>query len=202
VRVDLVANNHDGRYHPLEDAKDTGTAEGASKTGLAVGAAAGGGVGLLAGIAALAVPGVGPLIAAGSIAFALLGVGAGAAAGGLVGALVGAGITPEHADIYAEAIRRGGTLITVAVDDSDRDRVSDIIARYHPVSIDDRRASWDRPPPAIAAHTTASAALADHGASAGSFIGNGSSIPSASMQTGSPPAGDVRVRANPVSREE
>ena len=44
---------------------------------------------------------------------ALAGAGIGAAAGGLLGALTGMGIPEEEAHVYAEGVRRGGTLVTV-----------------------------------------------------------------------------------------
>ena len=53
-----------------------------------------------------------------SLGTALAGAGIGAAAGGLVGALAGIGVPEEHAEYYAEGVRRGGTLITVHADDA------------------------------------------------------------------------------------
>ncbi len=106
------------------------------------GAVLGGAAGLLAGIGALAIPGVGPVVATGALAATLAGAGVGAAVGGLVGALVKAGIPREHADIYAEAIRRGGTLVTARTDNALSDRVSDILNRHSPVDIEERAESW------------------------------------------------------------
>jgi hypothetical protein len=84
-----------------------------------VGAALGGGV--LAGLGLLAIPGLGPVLAAGWLASAAIGavVGGAVAAGavGLVGALTRAGVSREDADIFAEAVRRGGTLVSANVDD-------------------------------------------------------------------------------------
>jgi hypothetical protein len=84
---------------------------------VATGAAVGGGVGLIAGLAALAIPGVGPVLAAGPLVTALTGAGVGAAVGGLAGALIEAGVPEDEAGMYAEGVRRGGTLVTVRVDD-------------------------------------------------------------------------------------
>ena len=53
-----------------------------------------------------------------------------------------AGIPREHADIYAEAVRRGGTLVTVRTEDAFSDRVSDILNRHSPVDIEERAESW------------------------------------------------------------
>jgi hypothetical protein len=147
--INLIANNTGNRYgdypqygidRPARtDHTDTGSAAGA---GAGIGAVLGGAAGLLAGIGALAIPGVGPVVAAGALAATLAGAGVGAAVGGLVGALVEAGIPREHADIYAEAVRRGGTLVTVRTDDALSDRVSDILTRHAPVDIEERAESW------------------------------------------------------------
>ena len=99
----------------------------------------------------------------------LAGLGAGAAAGGVVGALVGSGISRPHADLYAEALRRGGTLLSVPVDAAGRGRVSEIIERHAPVDIETRAADWRKAAPAesVGEATTMSGARADHGVSAG-----------------------------------
>lgn len=88
-------------------------------TGAGMGAVAGGAAGLLAGAGLLAIPGLGPVVAAGWLAATLVGAGAGTAAGGLVGALVGAGLPEDEAHGYAEGLRRGGTVVTVRVEDRD-----------------------------------------------------------------------------------
>jgi hypothetical protein len=147
--VNLIANNAGNRYGDYPQygidrparADHTDTASGAG-TGAGIGAVLGGAAGLLAGIGALAIPGVGPVVAAGALAATLAGAGVGAAVGGLVGALVEAGIPREHADIYAEAVRRGGTLVTVRTDDAFSDRVSEILNRHAPVDIEERAESW------------------------------------------------------------
>jgi uncharacterized protein (TIGR02271 family) len=49
----------------------------------------------------------------------------------------------EHVDIYSEAIRRGNYLLSVDADSDDqRDKASDIMARFDPVDIDERAAQW------------------------------------------------------------
>jgi hypothetical protein len=69
----------------------------------------------------LALPGVGPVVAAGWLVATAVGAVAGAAAGGATGGLIGlltsAGVTKEHANFYAEAIRRGGSLVIARVDE-------------------------------------------------------------------------------------
>jgi len=92
----------------------------ASGVGAKLGGAIGAG-GVLAGLGLLAIPGLGPVIAAGWVASAAVGavVGGAVAAGavGLVGALTHAGVSREDADIFAEAVRRGGTLVSAKVED-------------------------------------------------------------------------------------
>jgi hypothetical protein len=82
------------------------------------------------------------VVAAGALAATLAGAGVGAAVGGLVGALVEAGIPREHADIYAEAVRRGGTLVTVRAGDEWQNRATEILNRHSPVDIEERAESW------------------------------------------------------------
>jgi hypothetical protein len=144
--VSLVAHDHDerwGREHGLKRVGDTKADEGAG-TGATIGAALGGGAGLLAGLGILAIPGIGPIVAAGALVAALTGAGAGAAAGGLVGALAGSGIPDDDAHVYAEGVRRGGALLTVTTDDGTSARVEAILAQHQPVNIDERREEWKK----------------------------------------------------------
>jgi hypothetical protein len=107
--------------------KNTKAPEGAT-TGVGVGGAVGGTLGLLAGIGALAIPGVGPLIAAGPIMGALAGLGVGGAVGGLVGALVGLGIPEYEAKRYEGRVKDGGVLLSVHCDSSNEvSRAKDIL---------------------------------------------------------------------------
>ena len=143
--MNLIANNAGNRYGNCPQYgidRPTRTDHGDTASGAGTGAVLGGAAGLLAGIGALATPGVGPVVAAGALATTLAGAGVGAAVGGLVGALVEAGIAREHADIYAEAVRRGGTLVTVRTDDGLSDRVSDILNRHSPVDVEECAESW------------------------------------------------------------
>lgn len=97
--------------------------------GVSTGALLGGAGGLLAGLGLLVIPGLGPLVAAGWLATTLAGAGAGAAGGALTGTFVGAlteaGHSEEDAHVYAEGVRRGGTLVSARVAD---DRVAEVEA--------------------------------------------------------------------------
>src|ERR1700759_2133721 len=111
--VKHVDIKHDKDRDGVDDRKE-GAAKGASIGGVAVGAA-----GLAAGLGLLAIPGIGPIVAAGWAASTLAGVVAGGVAGGAVGALVESGVSKDDADVYAEAVRRGGALVVAHVADDD-----------------------------------------------------------------------------------
>jgi uncharacterized membrane protein len=153
--VSIVANNADNRHRlgsttsAVTDANtttvvredDDDDASGLG-TGATIGTIVGGGAGLLAGLGMLAIPGVGPVVAAGWLVATLAGAGVGAAVGGLVGSLTDAGVDREHAYVYAEGVRRGGTLVTVRVDDLREGEVRAILDRYEPVDIETRGAEY------------------------------------------------------------
>ena len=75
----------------------------------------------------------GPVVAAGWLAATAVGAAAGAATGGIVGALVDAGVDREHADVYSELVRRGGTMVSVRARDEDADRIEAVLATYKPI---------------------------------------------------------------------
>jgi hypothetical protein len=116
--VGIVANNADHRYQAAKESEEVG----AAGAGATAGTILGGGLGLMAGIGAMAIPGVGPVVAAGWLVATLTGAGVGAvaggAAGGLVGSLTHAGVPEQDAHVYAEGVRRGGSLVTVRADEA------------------------------------------------------------------------------------
>src|SRR6059058_1953669 len=121
--ISIVANNSDNWYGSRSGKVDRDAdgvddrAEGAGK-GAGIGAGIGGAAGLLAGLGLLAIPGLGPVVAAGWLASTAVGAAAGAATGGIVGALTEAGISKEDAHVYAEGVRRGGTLVSGRIADA------------------------------------------------------------------------------------
>jgi hypothetical protein len=137
--ISIVSNNTDGWYDADErsgvsrrvDRDGDGVddrVEGAT-AGAGIGAALGGAAGLLAGLGMLAIPGLGPVVAAGwLISTAALAAG-GAAVGGIIGALTQSGISEEDANVYAEGVRRGGTLVVARVPDTERARYEAILGR-------------------------------------------------------------------------
>ena len=116
--ISIVANNASGEIHDHEVHEDEG---GGAATGAGLGVATGGGIGLLAGLGALAIPGIGPVVAGGWLLTTVVGAALGLASGSIVGALLKAGVSEEDAHVYAEGVRRGGTLVTVRVDDPVRE---------------------------------------------------------------------------------
>jgi len=109
--------------------------------GASIGAAIGGTAGLLAGLGIMAIPGIGPVVAAGWLASTAAGVVAGGAAGGIIGALTQAGVSKEDAHVYAEGVRRGGTLVTARVPDGQRARAEAIMDQAA-VNIRERELAW------------------------------------------------------------
>ena len=133
--ISMVANNANGRYRGDEGTGSAadGSTNAGTGTGATLGTVLGGGAGLLAGLGMLAIPGVGPVVAAGWLVATLVGAGVGAGAGGLLGSLVGSGVEESDAHVYAEGVRRGGTLVTVRADEGHRAAVEASLARHSPV---------------------------------------------------------------------
>jgi hypothetical protein len=145
--ISIVANNSDNWYSQKgkvdrdRDGVDD-RAEGAG-AGAGIGAGVGGAAGLLAGLGMLAIPGLGPVVAAGWLASTAVGAAAGAATGGIIGGLTQAGVSEEDASHYAEGIRRGGTLVSARIPDSDRARVEPILDQSS-VDLRQRSAAWQK----------------------------------------------------------
>ena len=134
--IGIVASNADGWHKPGSsnvdpvhdkdrDGKDD-RAEGAAAGG-GIGAVAGGAAGVAAGLGLMAIPGIGPVVAAGWLAALAAGAVGGGVAGGLIGALVESGTSKENAELYAEAVRRGGSIVTAKVSDHDAEKYSAIM---------------------------------------------------------------------------
>ena len=148
--ISIVASNVDNKYDRDGDGVDD-RAEAAG-TGAGLGATAGGVAGLLTGLGIMAIPGVGPVVAAGWLATTALGALAGGAVGGAVGGVIGAltqaGVDEEDAQVYAEGIRRGGTLVTVRAEPDTAARAEAILDRQGVLAADRgkayRESGWSR----------------------------------------------------------
>jgi hypothetical protein len=139
--IGIATGNADNRY-ATTPVVDEGEAKSGAGVGAAVGTLVGGGAGLAAALGALAIPGFGPVVAAGILAATLTGAGAGAAAGGIVGSLTGLGVSEKEAHVYAEGIRRGGSLVTVKIDDTRELEARSILDRHTNVDLAVREADY------------------------------------------------------------
>jgi hypothetical protein len=94
----------------------------------------------------LAIPGVGPVVAAGWLAAtaagAVAGAVAGGAAGGIVGAMIESGVPENDAHLYAEGVRRGGSLVVAKVDQDNAASADAILARSRAVDLTERRIAY------------------------------------------------------------
>lgn len=142
--ISILANGGDSTAPAIEHIGHTASAsasEGAG-AGATLGTVLGGGAGLLAGLGMLAIPGVGPVVAAGWLVATAVGAGVGAASGGLLGSLVGAGVNEDDAHVYAEGVRRGGSLVTVQAENSQTAMVNQVLNTYAPVDMSTRSDSY------------------------------------------------------------
>lgn len=150
--LSLIVSAVDDQLVPGARAVESEPGSG-SGTGAGIGGVVGGGAGLLAGLGVIAIPGVGPVVAAGWLATtaigALAGAAAGAATGGIIDALTDSGVSERHANVYAEGIRRGGSLVTARVDNDRVGEAVEILDRHRPVDADARgeiyrTGGWER----------------------------------------------------------
>ena len=137
--VSIIASDAAGEHgaaHGLDPVADD------AGKGAGVGAALGGAGGLLAGIGFLAIPGLGPVVAAGWLAATAVGAVGGAviggAAGGIVGALTKEGVPEADAHVYAEGVRRGGSLVSARVNDDLADTARSILSDERAVDVQAR----------------------------------------------------------------
>lgn len=141
--ISIVASNSQDWY------KDDGRSDAAddAASGAGIGAVVGGAGGLLTGLGIMAIPGVGPVVAAGWLAATAVGAAAGAAVGGATGGIIGAltdsGVAERDAHVYAEGVKRGGTLVTARVDDTFAPQAQRILAQHAPVDIIARRSEYE-----------------------------------------------------------
>ncbi|MDT3707399.1 MAG: hypothetical protein ROZ09_11270 [Thiobacillus sp.] len=140
--VSLIANSPEGVGKPFDIVGKDLTA------GAELGAALGGAGGLLAGLGVIAIPGLGPVLAGGWLVAAAIGAvagaGVGAATGGVIGLLTSAGVPEPDAQIYAEGLRRGGTLVSARVGDELAEMAFDVLRRANGIDIEDLRRVYEQ----------------------------------------------------------
>lgn len=137
--ISVVASNADNFYEdPVGDD---------AVAGAGLGAAVGGVGGLLAGLGMLTIPGIGPAVAAGWLGSAAIGATGGAVVGGAAGSLVGAmtekGVAPADANIYAEGVRRGRTLVSATVSEEKVAGAEEALRRCGALDIGEVRTSYE-----------------------------------------------------------
>lgn len=147
--VSLAANAAADEYSRLFDengkyyqGSDVYSEQTPAVVGAEVGALVGGLGGLLLSLTFLPIPGVGPIIAAGPITATLVGAIGGALAGGLIGALTTLGVPEEHAEVYAEGLRRGGTLVVIKTAEDRLGPASEILNSHAPINVETRVEHW------------------------------------------------------------
>ena len=150
--IGLLASDATGEWSryktTVEGAAPMSTLEGAAPaseelgSGVGKGTVVGGLGGLLVGLTELAIPGIGWVAAAGTLVTTLLGAGVGAAAGGLFTSVEKLGVPKDKTGYYAEALRKGGTLVLVRLAEEQVDEAMAIMERHQAVDIEQRAEKW------------------------------------------------------------
>lgn len=131
--ISIVTNKIEGQSEQRsanDRTVDNNMAESGAGDGAIIGGVLGGGAGLLAGLGTFVIPGIGPLLGVGWLLTTAIGTAVGASGGGLIGTLVGAGVDNDDAQIYADGVRSGGTLVSVRVTDDEVANVEAIMMKY------------------------------------------------------------------------
>jgi len=102
------------------------------RTGAAVlGAATGGALGILIGLATFVIPGLEPFLAVGPIVAALADAAAGGTVGAIAGALIGMRVSDDKAKFFEEAVKQGSVLISAHATDSAKATIAKKIFEEH-----------------------------------------------------------------------
>jgi hypothetical protein len=148
--VSLLASNAEGWHRPGHDSVDPrhdkdrdgsdDRVEGAAAGG-GIGAMAGGAAGVAAGLGLIAIPGIGPIVAMGWLTSLVGGAIAGGIAGEVIGALAETGTSKENAELYSEALRRGGAIVTVQATPLEEHKANAILDMGS-IDVEARAALW------------------------------------------------------------
>jgi hypothetical protein len=148
--IGLAAHDAEGRYGRYVQGESDLDDDVHGDEGAGFGALIGGLTGVVAGLTAIMIPGIGPIIAAGPLAAALggvtggvIGAAAGAVTGGVTASLVHLGVPEHEVGTYAEAVRRGGTLVSVTVrSDEQANEALRVLRSHNPYDVDRRATQW------------------------------------------------------------
>jgi len=132
-----VISGDENAAEPAKPSRLPSTPDGGDREAEA-GVVLGGAGGLLAGGGLVVIPGIGPVLAGGW----LLADAAGAINGSIIGALVAGGVPEADAHVYAEGLRRGGTVVSARNEAAQA--VETIFEASHAVDIATRRADFER----------------------------------------------------------
>jgi hypothetical protein len=150
-KISMLANNLNGDHPAVTTNPSFGREEFDTKdekqpavvTGAEFGIGVGGIFGVLVGTGAIVIPGIGPLVAAGVLATVAAGAAAGGVVGGAIGLLTRQGVSHADSHLYAEGLKRGGTLVTVVADEDRLDAFRQIFKTHGAVDIEKRGAAWE-----------------------------------------------------------
>jgi hypothetical protein len=83
------------------------------------------------------------VVGAGWLATALIGAAVGGVAGGLIGTFTESGVDSDDAHVYAEGVRRGGSVVVARVDEAQSDAAADILGQSGSVDVNKRRRAFE-----------------------------------------------------------
>ncbi len=135
--VSLLASNAEGWHRPGHDSVDPRHDKDRDGSDDRVEGAAG----VAAGLGLIAIPGIGPIVAMGWLTSLVGGAIAGGIAGEVIGALAETGTSKENAELYSEALRRGGAIVTVQATPLEEHKANAILDMGS-IDVEARAALW------------------------------------------------------------
>lgn len=121
-QVSLVMSD-ESRNSYIKDVQESSKVDEGAAAGAGLGGLAGAIAGMVLAAGTIAIPGLN-VIVTGALVTSLAGLGAGALAGGLIGGLIGAGIPEHEAEIYENEIRNGNFLVTVHCETAEQEALA------------------------------------------------------------------------------
>lgn len=143
--ISLVVPDPEGKYQ--DSLAEGAAAEGdnprdSAATGALAGTALGGIAGLLFGVSVFSLPVLGAAVLAGPIYTAIMGASAGGIGGGLLGWLVEKGVPEPHAQLQAEALRRGHILVAVEAASDQQVQVTRLLQQHNSLDVEESAHKW------------------------------------------------------------